>query len=70
MLTVLIRGKKSEILLEASEVIYHDRPSQDEGVLVTRPDGSKSHFTFGEDDHPRDFFVMNENGNTIARYKR
>lgn len=67
MLTVLIRNRKTrrEILYSADEVEFQ----KGDGLRFHRPDRSGSHFSESnvEDDY-RDVFIMNDAGQTVARY--
>ena len=67
MFTILVRTKKTnrEILYLADEIEFHE----EDGLRFHSVNGNGSHLGIAdkEDDY-RDVFVMNENGQTVARY--
>ncbi len=75
MFTVLIRYQKTkrEVLIPAREVEYVPQGEDGAGLLIrSRTEGeSNCHLGFSEknDDNWRDVFVMNEHGQTVARYE-
>lgn len=76
MMTVLIRYLKTkvEVLYEAVRVEYSAEKNSkidSPGLIIERPDGVCSHFSNGDDGNEenfRDVFVMNREGQTVARY--
>lgn len=74
MLTVLIRYNKSrrECLFTAKSVEFQpdNGSNADSGLLINYDDVDSTHFGFTEkgDEDWRDVFVMNKNGQTVARY--
>jgi hypothetical protein len=73
MLTVLIRYNKSrrEVLIPAETVEYNPIRKEDGGgLLVVRAGIGSQHLGFSDtgDEDWRDVFVMNDQGQTVARY--
>ena len=74
MLTVLIRYKESrrEILIPAKSVEFIPSGTEDAGLLINHgveaDGGIHLGLTASDDNNWRDVFVMNANGQTVARY--
>ncbi len=72
MLTVLIRYKESrrEVIFPAISVEFVPSGTEDAGLLInTKVDGETHLALSASDNHDwRDVFVMNANGQTVARY--
>ena len=64
MLTVLIKEATGETLVEATSVEWYEGTK-----LLSLLNGNHgSHFSGGDEAKTRDVFVMNSDGNTVARY--
>ncbi len=72
MFTVLIRYKKSrrEVLTPATSIEFvHSGYGEEPGLLITNSEGSVFLDPTSKDDEDfRDVFVMNAQGQTVARY--
>ena len=64
MLTVLIKETNVETLVEATSVEWNEGTK----VLSILNGNHGSHFSGGDAAESRDVFVMNSDGNTVARY--
>lgn len=72
MLTVLVIHKSSgrKVLLEADRVEFQDEDGPGQGLLVCRDDNNSAHHYSPSKDSEdaRDVYVMNDAGQTVARY--
>lgn len=73
MLTLLVRYKKSrrEVISSATSVEFIPEGSEDidKGLLIVNNEESVHlSFTHADDENYRDVFVMNDKGQTVARY--